>query len=66
MITIKTTKNNDVGVRVSKGTSMNEMYMGTGILLSILISKNGKTIDETMDLIKKIIESREGETNNDK
>lgn len=56
MITIKTTKDNKVGVRISKKTNINEIYTGTGILLSILMENNGKTVDETLDMIKKIIE----------
>lgn len=59
MITIKKTKGNDVGVRITKGTAMDELYMGCGILLSILTEKNGKTIDETLALIKQVIEAAE-------
>ena len=51
MITIKKTKNGEIGVRITKNTDMNELYAGTGILLSVLISRNGKSVDETLELI---------------
>ena len=61
MITIKKTKNGEIGVRITKNTDMNELYAGTGILLSVLISRNGKSVDETLELIKSVItETKEG------
>jgi hypothetical protein len=60
MITIKKTKNGEIGVRITKNTDMNELYAGTGILLSVLISRNGKSVDETLELIKSVITETKG------
>lgn len=60
MITIKKTKNGEIGVRITKNTDMNELYAGTGILLSVLISRNGKSVDETLELIKSVIKETKG------
>lgn len=61
MITIKKTKNGEIGVRITKNTDMNELYAGTGILLSVLISRNGKSVDETLELIKSVITETKGD-----
>lgn len=63
MITIKKTKNGEIGVRITKNTDMNELYAGTGILLSVLISRNGKSVDETLELIKSVITETKGANN---
>lgn len=60
MITIKKTKNGEIGVRITKNTDMNELYAGTGILLSVLISRNGKSVNETLELIKSVITETKG------
>lgn len=60
MITIKKTKNGEIGVRITKNTDINELYAGTGILLSVLISRNGKSVDETLELIKSVITETKG------
>lgn len=60
MITIKKTKSGEVGVRITKNTDMNELYAGTGILLSVLTSRNGKSVDETLKLLKSVITETKG------
>lgn len=61
MITIKTNKKKEVGVRFQKGTPLSEAYFGVAILLNIITQNNGKSIDETLEIIKQLMEGNQNE-----